>query len=172
MPTHSDITIRKATSADVQAMVDIYNHYVVDTIISFEETPIAAEDLTQRLRNVLESDLPWLVAERNGQLLGYAYATKWKERHAYRFSVEVTAYVAPGMARQGIGSQLYDHLLPALKHKNIHAAMGGISLPNEASIALHEKHGFKKVAHFKEVGYKFDRWIDVGYWQLVLSQEY
>ena len=100
--------------------------------------------------------------------MGYAYATAWRVRRGYRYSTEVTVYVDPGAGGRGIGSLLYTDLIAALQERGIHAAMGGIALPNDASVALHEKFGFKKVAHFEQVGVKFDRWIDVGYWQRIL----
>jgi L-amino acid N-acyltransferase YncA len=96
-------------------------------------------------------------------------ATKWRERFAYRFSVEVTVYLAPTFTGNGVGSQLYDALFSVLKSRSIHSVIGGITLPNLASVALHEKFGLEKVAHFKEVGFKFEQWKDVGYWQGVLK---
>ncbi|HEV8248126.1 MAG TPA: GNAT family N-acetyltransferase, partial [Polyangiaceae bacterium] len=98
-------------------------------------------------------------------IVGYAYATRWRTRPAYRFSTEITVYLDPECRRLGIGSRLYEELLAKLQARGVHAAMAGIALPNEASVALHEKFGFSKVAHFKEVGFKFNTWIDVGYWQ-------
>jgi phosphinothricin acetyltransferase len=117
---------------------------------------------------VRRASLPWLVAEEDGTVVGYAYATKWRTRPAYRQSVEVTVYVASDRRRRGIGSVLYDSLLDELRDHGIHAAIGGIALPNPASVALQEKFGFEKVAHFAEVGFKFGKWIDVGYWQRIL----
>jgi phosphinothricin acetyltransferase len=117
---------------------------------------------------VREASLPWLTAERAGEVVGYAYATAWRVRRGYRYSTEVTVYVAPGVGGLGIGSLLYADLIPALEERGIHIAIGGIALPNEPSVALHEKFGFNKVAHFEQVGLKFDRWIDVGYWQRIL----
>ncbi len=98
-----------------------------------------------------------------------AYATKWKRRFGYRFSAEVTVYLDHVHAGRGIGSKLYDHLLPALRSAGIRVVIGGIALPNAASVALHEKFGFEKVAQFREVGIKFDQWIDVGYWEKILE---
>ena len=112
--------------------------------------------------------MPWFVAEQDGVILGYSYASKWKGRCAYRYSMEVTVYLRPDRVGRGLGSALYSKLLPALKSQRIHVAVGIIALPNEASVKLHEKMGFLKAAHFKEVGFKFERWIDVGYWQLIL----
>lgn len=162
------VTIRPATTADASAIAGIYNHYVTETIVTFEEEAVSPAEITRRIQEVDSASLPWLIAERCGEVVGYAYASKWKGRCAYRFSVEITVYVGPGHARRGIGSKLYGQLFPILKDRGIHALIGGIALPNEASVALHEKWGLQKVAHFKEVGFKFNRWIDVGYWQRTL----
>jgi len=158
--------IRAVQVSDAQAITDIYNYYIADTIITFEEQTINAEDMAERINKLLSADLPWLVVENNtGQVIGYAYAAKWRERFSYRFSVEVTAYLSPEYGGQGLGSQLYQVLFETLKNNGIHSVIGGITLPNQASIALHEKFNMKKVAHFNEVGLKFDQWLDVGYWQ-------
>ena len=125
-------------------------------------------EIGRRIASVESALLPWLVAEEGGRVTGYAYATPWRTRSAYRFSVEITAYVGQGWERRGIGSLLYDQILPLLKARGIHAVLGGIALPNAASVALHEKFGFRKAAEFHEVGFKANRWIDVGYWQLTL----
>jgi len=111
-----------------------------------------------------------LVAEKEGQILGYAYASKWKGRCAYKSSVESTVYLDNALLSKGLGTVLYDALLKILREKQYHIVIGGIALPNDKSIALHEKFGFQKVGHFKEVGYKFDRWVDVGYWQVNLDE--
>jgi phosphinothricin acetyltransferase len=161
------VVVRPATREDADAIAAIYNHYVLETIVTFEEAPVAPVEMTRRIAEVQAAALPWLVAEKAGQVAGYAYATPWRSRIGYRFSVEVTVYTAPGQAGSGIGSRLYETLLPLLESRGIHAAMGGIALPNDASIALHEKFGFRKVAHFREPGLKFGRWIDVGYWEWV-----
>jgi len=165
---HAETIVRPASAADAAAVAEIYNHYVTQTIVTFEEEAVSAAEMVNRMQEVAAASLPWLVAERQGQVVGFAYASKWKGRCAYRFSVEVTVYIDREHGRQGIGSLLYGQLLPALSARGMHAAMGGIALPNAASVALHEKWGFEKVAHFKEVGFKFNRWIDVGYWQRVL----
>jgi len=161
-------TVRAAASADAEAVAAIYNHFVLRTIVTFEEEPVSPTEIARRMDDVREASLPWLVAERAGAVVGYAYATAWRVRRGYRYSTEVTVYVAPGAGGRGIGSRLYADLIPALEERGIHTAMGGIALPNDASVALHEKFGFKKVAHFEQVGVKFDRWIDVGYWQRIL----
>ncbi len=164
----NDSTIRAATIADAEAITEIYNHYIRETVVTFEEATLAASDLAQRIEGVWSSSLPWLVAEADGQVAGYAYASRFHARSAYRYSAEITVYLAPAQQGRGLGSRLYAQLFPILKDRGIHAVIGGISLPNEASVALHEKFGLEKCAHYREVGYKFDRWIDVGYWQRVL----
>ena len=160
--------VRAASAEDAPAIANIYNHYVLQTIVTFEEDAVAASEMVRRIEEVHAASLPWLVAERAGATVGYAYANKWRTRAAYRFSTEVTVYLAPDQSGRGLGSLLYTHLLAALQARGIHAAMGGIALPNDASVALHEKCGFTKVAHFGQVGFKFNRWIDVGYWQRIL----
>ncbi len=159
--------VRAATCADAARVVEIYNHYVLATAISFEEVAVTATEMAARMDAVAQFSLPWLLAERDGQLLGYAYASRWRERHAYRFSVETTVYLAPGNHGQGVGTALYAQLFDMLRDAGHHAAMGVIALPNAPSIALHEKFGMRKVAHFREVGHKFGRWHDVGNWQVV-----
>lgn len=160
-------TIRDALPIDAAEIAQIYNHYTANTIITFEEDAVSVDIINERINEVQVSELPWLVAEQDGKVLGYAYSSKWKGRCAYRYSTEVTVYMGPDHVGKGIGSALYSKLLRALKFQGIHVAIAGIALPNEASIKLHEKMGFLKVAHFQEVGFKFNRWIDVGYWQLI-----
>lgn len=159
--------IRPCRVEDAAAIAAIYNEYVRDTVITFEETPVSLDEMAKRIADV-GAKYPWLVAEEDDAVIGWAYATPWKTRSAYRFSVETTVYVAAGGQKRGIGTSLYAELLAGLKARGAHSAVGGIALPNPASIALHEKMGFRKIAHFAEVGRKFDRWVDVGYWQLLL----
>ena len=161
--------IRPVKLSDAEAMATIYNYYVENTVVTFEEVAVAVDEMRQRIKTAEINNLPWLVAENNMSLVAYAYASKWKERTAYRHSVEATVYVAHTACRQGIGRQLYKHLFNLLKDREINAVMGGIALPNHASIALHESFGMEKVAHFKQVGYKFGKWVDVAYWQKMLN---
>lgn len=159
--------IRSVTAADVAAICEIYNHYVTTTAISFELEPVSVDEMARRI-NEAASRYVWLVYEEQGRLLGYAYASQWKPRLAYRYSVESSIYLAPDSAGKGVGGLLYGALFAQLKQRQLHAIIAGIALPNAASVALHEKMGFTKIGHFKEVGNKFDQWIDVGYWQLIL----
>jgi len=138
--------------------------------VTFEEQVVADAEMAGRVAQVRAASLPWLVAETGGRVAGYAYAAPWKTRSGYRFSVESTVYLAPGCSGRGIGSQLYGELFPLLEARGVHAVMAGIALPNDASVALHEKLGMRKVAHFAQVGWKLGRWIDVGYWQRILQE--
>lgn len=160
--------IRSAEATDAQAIADIYNYYVDNTTVTFEEQRVSAEQMLARVSEVQAASLPWLVIEESGKVVGYAYANKWKARSAYRFSVETSVYLENGTGGRGLGSLLYEALFRMLKHQGIHAVIGGIALPNEASVSLHERLGMKKVAHFEQVGFKFEKWLDVGYWQKVL----
>ncbi|MFC1885731.1 arsinothricin resistance N-acetyltransferase ArsN1 family B [Thermodesulfobacteriota bacterium] len=163
-----EMIIRPATLRDAEDVVDIYNHYILNTVITFEEQSVSPEDLSKRIQKVFSENLPWLVAEQDGKIVGYAYASQWKDRSAYRFSVECTIYLTPSLQSQGLGTKLYTALFETLRCRTVHAVVGTIALPNPASIALHEKFGMKKVAHFKEVGFKFNKWVDVGYWEVLL----
>jgi phosphinothricin acetyltransferase len=165
---HPTLSIRAAGAADGQALAHIYNPYILGSIVTFEEEPVSATEMAERVLDVRALSLPWLVGERDGKVLGYAYATRWKTRASYRFSTETTVYLEPGQSGNGYGLRLYAALLEALGAADIHAAIGGIALPNAASVALHEKLGFAKVAQFPEVGFKLGRWVDVGYWQKLL----
>ncbi len=162
------IAIREAEAGDGDALAGIYNPYIADTIITFEETSVSAGEMAQRVAATGEDGLPWLVAEDGELVAGYAYASKWKGRCAYRYATEITVYLDEAHQGQGIGLSLYQHLFAELRSRGMHTVIAGIALPNAASVALHEKMGLKKVAHFSEVGRKFDRWIDVGYWQAKL----
>ena len=159
--------VRYAKANDSAEICKIYNHYVLGTTITFEEEPVSTDEMAQRITETLQS-LPWLVWEQDESLQGFCYASKWKGRCAYRHSVESTVYVRADSIGRRIGSQLYCALLDQLRQRKFHTVIGGIALPNDASVALHEKFEFEKVAQFREVGNKFDRWTDVGYWQLLL----
>ena len=162
------MSIRMATVEDAAAIAAVYNPYVADTCITFETEPVQAAGMAARITEVLDAGLPWLLAADAAGAAGFAYASKWKGRCAYRFSVESTVYLHRGHTGRGIGRALYGRLLEEIRARRMHAVIGGIALPNAASIALHERLGFRKVAHFEQVGYKQDRWVDVGYWQLLI----
>ena len=159
--------LRACTPADAAQICGIYNHYVRETVVTFEESAVAEADMTQRIGDVT-SRLPWLVWETDTGILGYAHATPWKSRAAYRHSVESSIYLAPHATGQGLGTKLYSALISDLRQRGCHCVIGGAALPNPPSVSLHEKLGFTKVAEFRQVGFKFGRWIDVAYWELLL----
>ncbi len=159
--------IRTVHPDDAPAISDVYNHYVLNSPATFEEVPVSPDEMRKRILETTRA-YPWLVSEEDGKLLGYCYGRQWRERAAYRHSVEVSVYLDPSAVGKGRGSALLDAILDELRRRSFHCAMGGVSLPNDASVALLEKFGFRPVAHFKEVGHKFGQWIDVGYWQLLL----
>ncbi|WP_273035588.1 arsinothricin resistance N-acetyltransferase ArsN1 family B [Massilia timonae] len=160
--------IRTASSLGAARICAIYNHYVATTTISFEEAPVLDSDMAERVADVTKGGLPWLVLEVDGVVAGYAYATKWRARPAYRHAVESSVYLDPALAGRGHGRRLYERLLAELRTRGLHTVIAGIAQPNERSVALHERLGFCKVAQFAEVGLKFGRRLDVGYWQLLL----
>ncbi|HQA27339.1 MAG TPA: N-acetyltransferase family protein [Candidatus Competibacteraceae bacterium] len=162
--------VRPCESRDIEAICDIYNYYIENTVITFDETPLQVFEMAERIRSYTRL-YPWLVCSEGREIMGYAYASKWKERTAYRNSAEITVYLRQGQSRKGYGRALYEVLLPRLVETGCHVVLSCIALPNEASVGLHERFGFKKVAHFTEVGRKFERWVDVGYWQLLVNQK-
>lgn len=161
--------IRSCNTKDAESVCDIYNHYIETSVATFEEDCLQAIDMEQRIKANFDN-YPWLVCEDQDQIVGYAYASLWKQRSAYKNSVESTVYIKQGFHGKGYGSVLYQSLLDELKLTDLHTVVAGITLPNEASVLLHERLGFEKSAHFKQVGRKFDQWLDVGYWQLMLNQ--
>jgi L-amino acid N-acyltransferase YncA len=156
--------IRPALRADAAALLDIYRPIVEAGAVSFETVAPSAEEFMARIARATAS-WQWLVAEREGRCLGYAFGSSHRERPAYRWSVEVSAYVHPSQHRQGIGRALYLALFDALAQQGYCNAYAGVTLPNEASIGLHRSVGFEPVGIFKAVGWKFGRWHDVAWFQ-------
>ncbi|WP_165312958.1 arsinothricin resistance N-acetyltransferase ArsN1 family B [Vibrio ziniensis] len=166
------MVIRNVTSSDIPSIVQIYNHYIATTTISFEEIPVTIKEMEKRVEQVLSLGFPWIVLEQYGEVKGYAYANQWKARSAYRFTVEPSIYVDADAKGKGLGKALYGELLEILKRAGYKNAVGSIALPNQPSVALHERMGFKKVGEFNNIGFKFDHQISVGYWQLELNNGY
>ena len=164
--------IREAKHTDAEALCEIYNHYIRNTVITFEEEVVDAEIFRARIEKTQSLGLTWLVAIDNNMPVGYAYSSPWHTRSAYKHTVEISVYLSPSATSKGWGTKLYAALFNKLKETSIHVAIGGITLPNPASVALHEKFGMQQVAYFKEVGFKFDKWLDVGYWQVTLNSGY
>lgn len=159
--------IRPATLNDGIALATIYNWYVENTVITFEEELVSGGDMAQRIV-VADETRPWLVLEEEGHIIGYASAERWKSRCAYRQARETSVYFDREHRGKGYGRLLYEELIRELRKTSTHVLIAGIALPNESSVALHEKLGFVKVGQFSEVGLKFGRYVDVAYWQLTL----
>lgn len=161
------MTIRSADpQADAAACAAIYAPHVERTATSFEEEPPSTAEFAERIASAIH---PWLVAEREGEVVGYAYACPHRTRAAYRWAADVSVYVAGDVQRQGLGRALYGELLERLRRQRFQVACAGITLPNEASVALHESLGFVAVGVFRRIGWKAGAWRDVGWWQLDLE---
>ena len=160
--------VRDIQKSDIPSVVSIYNYYIENSVATFEESRLSDSEMEKRINQVHTDGGRWLIASNGSDITGYAYSGIWQRRSAYRNSVEVTVYVSKDHLSKGVGKALYSELFRDPSTRSKHAIVAGITLPNPASIALHESFGMKKVAHFSEVGFKFDKWLDVGYWQLVL----
>jgi phosphinothricin acetyltransferase len=163
----TSVRIRTATAMDAAEIQAIYAPLVEHTAISFEVDPPSVSEMAARIDSTL-ADYPYLVAERLGRTVGYAYANQHRTRAAYRSSVDVTVYIANEARRSGVGRALYTALLADLQERGFHAAFAGIALPNDSSVGLHECLGFTALGIYREVGRKFGRWHDVGWWQRLL----
>jgi L-amino acid N-acyltransferase YncA len=162
------LVIRTARGGDAGAFAEIYAPIVRDTFISFETEPPDAEEMARRIAGTLPTH-PWLTAERDGEVLGYAYAGAHRARAAYRWSADVTVYLAASARRAGVGRALYGELISILKRQRLRSAFAGIALPNDASVGLHEAMGFEPLGVYRDVGFKLGGWRDVGWWRLTLD---
>ncbi|KAI8610716.1 GNAT domain-containing protein [Chytriomyces sp. MP71] len=161
--------IRTVLLTDAQAIADIYNPYVRETAITFEEEPVSADAMRSRIEDIIAQGYPYIVYEGDdGAVVGYAYASQFRARHAYRFAAETSLYLKTGHTAQGLGSQLYTALIARCRGK-YHSLLGVVTLPNAASEKLHERFGFTKCAHLRESGLKFGKWLDVGFWELLIE---
>lgn len=163
-------TLREAVEEDGAAVAEIYRPVVESTVASFEDVPPDAIVMAKRIRDTVPTH-PWLVLASAGGIAGYAYATRHRERAAYRWSVDTSVYVDAAFRRRGVARALYTTLIPILSAQGFAAAHAAIALPNDASIRLHESLGFQLVGTYRHVGYKLGAWHDVGWWQLRLSPE-
>jgi phosphinothricin acetyltransferase len=162
--------IRKVKESDAGSISDIYNYYIENTTVTFEQTPLSLNEMKARINKITES-FPYLVREDEGEVSGYAYASTWKERCSYKKTAEISIYLKNGTQGKGRGKELLKSLLDELYNNQFHLLIAGIVQPNDASVKAVEHFGFKKAGQFTEVGYKMDKWLDVGYWQLLLSKE-
>jgi phosphinothricin acetyltransferase len=162
------VRIRLAEDADMEAIAAIYRPIVEATAISFEITAPDRDEMARRVGATMKS-YPWLVCDMDGRIAGYAYGGRHRARPAYRWSAETSVYIDDAFRRRGVGRGLYDSLFAILAAQGYRNALAGITLPNPASVALHESMGFEKVGVYRAVGYKFGRWHDVGWWQRALA---
>lgn len=158
--------IRRAISDDCERIAEIYAPYVRDTVISFETEAPCADEMRRRMADMLA----YLVACEGDAVIGYAYASRHRERQAYRFSVDVSVYVDAAWHRRGVGRRLYDALFAVLRRLGYVNAFAGVTLPNPSSVGLHESLGFRPVGIYRKVGYKHGAWHDTGWWHRVLRE--
>jgi L-amino acid N-acyltransferase YncA len=167
--SEQDISLRAAEHRDARDVAAIYAPIVRETAISFETDPPSPDTMAARIENTLKL-YPWLVAVHADKVLGYTYAGEHRQRAAYRWSVDVTVYVAASARGRGIGRKLYSALTGILRAQGFRSACAGITLPNGASIGLHEAAGFEALGVYKNVGFKLGEWRDVGWWRFALTE--
>ncbi len=162
--------IRKVKLNDAKEIAEIYNYYIQETAITFETEIVNSEEIIKRIEKVIKKH-NWLVYEEENKISGYAYYCQFRDRSAYDYTVESTVYLKNNIHGKGYGRLLYEELFKDAERKGFREMIGVISLPNEKSISLHEKCGFKKVGHMEKVGLKFGKWIDIGIWQKHLNSK-
>ena len=160
--------IRNVRKEDIAAIAAIYNRYIADTCITFETEPVSDEEMGRRIRSFTGKGYPCLVCEEGGRVARYCYAHAWKEKQAYSRTAETTVYLHPDCKGRGLGKELMKTLVDACRQSGLHVLIACITVPNEASVRLHESLGFRQVSRFNEVGQKFGRWLDVYDFQLTL----
>ena len=159
--------IRNVKTCDAKDIALIYNYYIEISTITFETEPVSVEEMAARIADISEK-YPYFVYEESGKVAGYCYVTSWKKKAAYNKTVESTIYIDKDFQGKGIGRALVNKLINELREKSFHAVIACITIPNPTSVKLHEELGFRQVSEFKEVGYKFEKWLDVGDWELIL----
>ena len=165
------MNIRVVSGEDAEDISKIYNYYIATSHATFELHAIDAVEMERRITETTGGGYPFLVADLENSVVGYCYGRPFRPRPGYRHAVEVAVYVDSSRQAQGIGYALYNELIDRLFNEDIHSLIATIALPNDSSVRLHERFGFEKAGHFREVGRKFDRWIDVGYWQLLRKSD-
>jgi L-amino acid N-acyltransferase YncA/protein-tyrosine-phosphatase len=167
----STMNIRAVTPNDAKSICDIYNHYVENTAVTFETSPVTEAEMRRRIASFLEDGSLYFVAEMDDKVVGYCYLHNWNNRCAYSTTKEVSVYLDKEVRGKGIGTVLYRQLFKRIyTDKAIHTLIAGICIPNEESVHLHEKFGFRQVSKMVEIGRKFDQWHDVGHWQLLVDK--
>lgn len=161
--------IRNVTISDAAAIADIYNYYIQNTTITFEETPVSEEEMKRRIREIT-AKYPWIADEENGRITGYCYASRFAERSAYRYTADISIYIDKDCRTHGTGTLLFERIISECKRIGMHALISIITTPNEASWAIHKKMGFKKIGDMTEVGLKFGKRIGVSYWEYVFPE--
>ena len=159
--------IRNVKTGDAPDIALIYNYYIENSTITFETSSVSIEDMAGRIADISEK-YPYYVYVESGKVVGYCYVSSWKKKAAYSKTVESTVYIDKDFLGKGIGRELMNKLIIKLKEKSFHAVIACITIPNPTSVKLHEKLGFRKVSEFREVGFKFGKWLDVGDWELLL----
>ena len=160
--------IRPVNAADAPAIADIYNYYVRNTAITFDENIWSSEDALAKIEKLASGNYPFWVCCEGDEILGYSYASQWNAHSAFITTAETTVYLAPAHIGKGLGTQLMRQLIEHLDCRQFHCLVACICTPNDISVTLHEKLGFKQVSHFKDIGYKLNEWRDVGHWTYYL----
>ena len=161
--------IRDLQLSDADAICRIYNYYIKNTVITFEEDVVSIDIMRERIKKILKKEYPYIIYEENNRVLGYAYLNNWRDRSAFNITLETSIYIGHEYTGKGIGTLLYSKLIEKAKLLDIHSVIGCISLPNPNSQKLHERLNFKLVGNFKEAGKKNGKLIDVEFWQLTLN---
>ena len=160
--------IRNVKMSDAKDITEIYNYYIENTVITFQTDPLSVEETEKKIEEILLKGFPYIVYEENNEVIGYAYAGVWRDRKAYEITLETSIYLDQSKIKKGIGRQLYKELIERSRQIGVHSLIGVVSVPNEGSKKLHLEFGFELLGTFKEVGQKFNKYVSVEFWQLML----
>ena len=160
--------IRNVLNSDIPQVVEILNHYVRNDSCTFQIDPYSVAEISEKIAEITKV-YPYIVMEEDNEVISFAYASRWREKQAYDKSAETTIYLNPQQKHRGLGKILYQELIEQLRQKNFRLLVACLTLPNPSSVRLHESLGFEKAGEFRDAGYKFNRWCDVGFWQKVLK---